>query len=334
MLVLLASIAQAEVGVGTLGPSVPPELFPTVAGPAVPVDLLVEPEVVAPVVASAVVDAVDGAEAELLPEAFVLPTETESELLQRFSEAPAASSPEAAGLSLGGGKTWMWALGLGLVGLAWFGREKLLNRAGSVSGDSSPLKVLARQGIGQQAGLVLLEAATGDGGSRRLLVSVSGHGPPSLVADLGGEIPGFEQLVHEDVRAELAANPAPAPAQTVPAVEVAPEPTFQVEFDDEPEDEDTLAAELQRHARLTAHLPPPPSIDMPRAEDAGWRPKRALTGRFTDEDLAPIEDEDPIEQVRAWTSTRDLPAERSDDREGLIDSILEGRVAARVRGWV
>ena len=332
MLQLLATLASAQQAPAVLGPSVPPELYPTVAGPAVPVELTVTLE--APIAPSALeAPGVEPAAELLPPEAFVIPSETETELLQRFSEAPIASASEAAAFSLEGGKSWLWAIGFAVVGLAWFGRDKLMRKVASGGGDTSPLKILAREGVGQQAGLVLLEAATGDGGSRRLLISGSSHGPPSLVADLGGEIPGFEELVAQDAREELAL--------------VEPAPSFHVEFDEEPdtEDQDSLAAELERTARLTASLiaqqPPPPAFEMPRAESpraaAGQprrpRPKKALTGRFTDADFAPIED-DPIDQVRSWTSTRDLPGEASvQDRQSLIDTILESPVAARVRAW-
>lgn len=221
-----------------------------------------------------------------------------------YTEAPEATSSVA-----GFDTSWAWVGGFALLGAAFIGRKKLTARLTKKTKDAAPLDVIARHSVGHQAGLVLLECQTGDGGSRRLLVGVSAHGSPTLVADLGGDIPGFTDIAV----AETLAEATPVLATTVPEI---PVPV-------------AAAVALSTQSRGTTQSAPrsePRVVSRPtpkKTASTGPTPKRALVGRFTDADLAPLEDA-PIPEFDRWEKTAP-PHAGLQAHLSLVDEVLAGR---------
>ncbi|HJN75499.1 MAG TPA: hypothetical protein QGF58_16335 [Myxococcota bacterium] len=193
----------------------------------------------------------------------------EQALLDSFLDETPSATSSASGIDT----SWAWVGGFLLLGVAFAARKKLTAKLTKKAKEGAQLEVIARHGVGHQAGLVLLECQTGDGGSRRLLVGVSAQGSPTLVADLGGDIPGFAEIT------EVTETCLEQEAVLPPVVETLPE--------------------------------------VPSA------PKRALVGRFTDADLAPI-DASPLPGFSRWEKT---PAPRNalQDHLSLVDEVLCGR---------
>jgi len=115
---------------------------------------------------------------------------------QVFAEEQALTAAPAAiptGTNFGGSLGWV--VGIAGLGLAFAGR-KFVNHKLNKTPEQERLEVLDRKGLGANSSLMLVEVETTEGGRRRLLVGI-GQGAPTLVADLGGDIPGFpmpEQL--------------------------------------------------------------------------------------------------------------------------------------------
>lgn len=96
---------------------------------------------------------------------------------------------------------WVWPcalLGLGLVGALKLKRT-------ATRSEPVGLRIIDRTATGDRGTLLVVEVNDGLGGRRRLLLG-SGHGPPTLVADLG--------TFPDEIEA------APAPARVNPALDV------------------------------------------------------------------------------------------------------------------
>jgi len=196
-------------------------------------------------------------------------------------------SPEATSSLTGVDTSWAWVGGFLLLGVAFAARKKLTRKLVAQAKESQQLEVIARHSVGHGAGLVMLDCKTGDGGNRRILVGVSQNGAPTLVADLGGEIPGFIEVA-ESIP-EPVAEPVPVPAFNAAPT---PEPTPVV---------------------ATPAIP----------ETSTAQPKRALVGRFTDADLAPLDDS-PLPNFDRWEKTAG-PRNALSDHLSLVDEVLAGR---------
>ena len=226
-----------------------------------------------------------------------------------------AVSPMASSTGLGG--TWIWIAGLAGLGLAFTGRKFLSGKLGSSTSSTSKLLVLDSKGLSANSSLMLVEVETSDGGRRRLLVGI-GQGAPTLVADLGGDVPGFPTMPELEGIAALAEFP-----------------------------------EAQEHQDREAFK------DVFREEiSIAEEPKQPLSGKFTDADLAPLDDAPAIaagvsrksalasmaSQSRAtlgqrnfagsqWSKVVDPPrspaeaAKRLESRRALVSSVLDQRAA-------
>lgn len=170
------------------------------------------------------------------------------------------------------GSRWSWVmglLGLGAAGVMVLMRKQL---QGKLTQSDQKMEILARQNLGGNAALVLMEVEAQDGETRRLLIGL-GDGAPKLVSDLGGSIPGF-----------LIPNDSPELTQQR-------QPSVQVEIEDT-DDEDTAGdSPVRPHVVASA----------PKRQ----RARPSLVGRFTSADLAPIDEEpesDGPAVVKAWQS--------------------------------
>ena len=244
------------------------------------------------------------------PEAVAEQAAAEQALLDSFyTEAPETSS-SVAGIDT----SWAWVGGFLLIGVAFAARKKLGAKITKKAKETAQLEVVARHGLGHGTGLVMLDCKTGDGGSRRILVGISQNASPTLVADLGGDIPGFTELVE-----------TPTATETPTIATVA---------------EEVLAKRVpdhfdppRREARTTDldARPSTPEVHGVQPEDTTPRPKRALVGRFTEADLAPL-DEAPLPAFDGWKKTA-APQTNLSDHLSLVDEVLSGRqVWERVAG--
>ncbi|MCP4804251.1 MAG: hypothetical protein GY913_23425 [Proteobacteria bacterium] len=220
------------------------------------------------------------------PETIAAAADEQARIDAFYDEGPAASESASSGL----GDTWMFVLGAAGLGLLFVARKKVFGHVAAAAKKNGELVVVARQGLGHQGGLILLEASTGDGGTRRLLVGVSAGTTPALVADLGGDFAGF---IEEDI---------PAP------VVVTEEPVVSAPF----ERIEAPAVERTPVVRPVVRTEAPAPL-----VDDNPRPKRALVGRFTDADLAPLPDE-------GWGTPSGL-----DEHLSLVDEVLAGRAGTR-----
>ncbi len=162
-----------------------------------------------------------------------------------------AVSPMSPAAGLGG--TWIWIAGLAGLGLAYAGRKVLLGDFSTTKTSTSKLQVLDTKGLTANSSLMLVEVETSEGGRRRLLVGI-GQGAPTLVADLGGDLPGFPTMDQFD--GATSAFELPQPQQKL--------------------DQEAEALRESFH-------------EIPIIEE----PNDRLSGKFTDDDLAPIEEPAP-----------------------------------------
>lgn len=146
---------------------------------------------------------------------------------EHLLQAPAAQQVSAPAMPEVG--TWLpWLLALAGAGATTlFLRRKLGTAGGPRFADTPAMTVVARQSLGQQGTLLLVQAQAGDGRTRRLLLSAGATGGvPTLVADLGAEalpdVPYAEPPPLPLPQAEPQRRAAPQRAFTLPEPELTP----------------------------------------------------------------------------------------------------------------
>lgn len=228
---------------------------------------------------------------------------------QGLTAAPVAIAP-----SNGFGGSLGWVVGIAGLGLAFAGR-KFVNHKLTKAPEQQRLEVLDRKGLGANSSLMLVEVETTEGGRRRLLVG-TGQGAPTLVADLGGDIPGFP--IPENLDAPLGIElPAPPEPVAEPKVETPPS-RFSGKFTDEDLAQDDAPA------------PAKPTVDpvAGRSRNAAL----ATMARNSSSTRAPL-GKRPF-AASPWSKTVDrMPksptetASRLENRKSLVADVLKGRAA-------
>lgn len=218
-----------------------------------------------------------------------------------------AATPANAASGLGGG-TLAWIAGLAGLGLAFAGRKFVTGRLNAATKAPGRLEVLDRKGLNANSGLMLVEVETTEGGRRRLLVGI-GQGSPTLVADLGGDVPGFPNL-DESLDLDMSVPSARVVEELPPA----PVGRFSGKFTDED----------------LAEVPDAPV----RATTGGGVPRKsalAAMARQATPTRTPLGKR--AFAGSAWSKTVDAPsspaeaAKRLQNRKALIADVLNGRAA-------
>jgi hypothetical protein len=285
MLLVLSALALAQDAPAEVmfGPEPPPAVA---LGPEAPAELVAPPEaaVATPPVSSRTVET---------PTA--LPAETSAMPMDEWLQG--AQTGESAALSGPDGITgtwWFLPLALGVAGAAWLTREKLKKKLDS---KGETMTVLSRTNLTGKASVVLMEVPTADGGHRRLLVGV-GDGPPSLVADLGGDLPDFEVQVEDSETIDEPSEPVRVP-DLAPPTPVQVEPPAVIRAPPSPA---APKQGLTRRFQTPATTSPPQHAREGAAAVTADRPRKAFTGRFNADDLADeADDAAPITRPKAWT---------------------------------
>lgn len=245
---------------------------------------------------------------------------------QVFAEEQGLTAVASVPSSTGFG-SYGWVIGIAGLGLAFAGRKVLTNKLSGTKGAPQRLEVLDRKGLGANSGLMLVEVETTEGGRRRLLVGI-GQGSPTLVADLGGDVPGFPDP-NMDATFDF---PLAAMSETVAApapVEVEqPAPTrFSGKFTDDDLAEDHNL--VRTPSRPTAKTQ---TAKTPTAQAVAGRSRNEALKKMARQSRAPMGKRNVASSpwsktVDAMPSTPAEAAKRLENRKSLIADVLSGRAA-------
>jgi hypothetical protein len=246
---------------------------------------------------------------------------------QVFAEEQGLTAVASVPSSTGFG-SYGWVIGIAGLGLAFAGRKVLTNKLSGAKAAPQRLEVLDRKGLGANSGLMLVEVETTEGGRRRLLVGI-GQGSPTLVADLGGDVPGFPDpnmdATFDFPVAGMSATVAAVQETPTDLVEDLPTTRFSGKFTD-----DDLAEDHVRTAPVRAAKTP--TAKTPTAKAVAGRSRNEALKKMARQSRAPLGKRTVA--ASPWSKTVDAmprtPAEaakRLENRKGLIADVLSGRAA-------